>query len=233
MRPASPFQRSKRILGPCLLILYAVLCLLFALPGGSRLVDRKVWNSPQNRAQFESWSAFLQDVGVDVSPRQLQQHLWTFTRSYVGVRQAALAKLHWLPEQLGFSQSWRMFSSPQTHPSRLWLELDQGSGYHPLYVAGSKEYAWRRDLLEHHRLRKLVGRLGRSNRHSTYRAFADWLAREVAKDFPEAISLRVSAYTWKTPTPDEVPTAFSLDLPFARAEGKFARVKVFRLSKYR
>lgn len=232
MLSQSGCTRARRILGPSLLLAYAALCIFLALPSGSRLGDRKVWNSQHNQAQFQRWAGFLSDLGLDVSGKQLNAHLWSFTSSYLKTHNQLLANIRWIPEQLGVSQSWRMFSNPQTHPSRLWLELDEGNGFRPLYIAGSDQHTWRREQLEHHRLRKLTGRLGRSNRQSLYDSFGAWLARQAAHDFPHATSLRIRVYTWSTEAPGSISTANDT-VPFARANGKFARAKSFKLSKYR
>jgi hypothetical protein len=103
---------------------------------------------------------------------------------------------------VGFGQSWRMFSNPQTTPSQLWIELDSGNGFTPIYVSRSSEHVWRHSFFEHHRIRKLLGRIGRGGKDSAYEALADWIAKRAFGDYPQAKRVRVRSYTWTTPAPD-------------------------------
>lgn len=214
------------------LLTYVVACLLLSTPAGSRLGNRQVWDSQHNQDEFEAWATGLRALGVDVSTRDFQDLLWRVTTTYLGSRDRLMRPLSWLSTQLGFVQSWKMFTNPQTSPSRLWVELDTGKGFTPLFVVGSDEHTWRRDFFQHHRIRKLLGRIGRAGRSHEYNALGNWLARAAAHDFPRAKALRVSVYTWKTQSPDEdyelVP-----DPEFGRPGGRFERSKTFDLGKFR
>jgi hypothetical protein len=214
------------------LVGYASMCLAFSTPAGSRLNNRHVWASQQNQDEFHAWAAGLRRFGFNVSGRQLQDFLWDTTNAYLEHRNRWLYPFKWLPEQLGFSQSWRMFSNPQTSPSRLWVELDQGHGFTPLFIVGSTRYTWRTDFFVHHRIRKLLGRIGRAGRAPEYNELGRWLAREAAQEFPTASSLRISVYTWKTQPPSAGYTAVS-EPELGRPGGKFARRKTFALDEFR
>lgn len=216
---------------------YALLCVALATPTGSRLSNRRVWDSQHNQDEFDAWARGLNGLGFDVSGQEFQDLLWSFTNTYLKQRQLVLGPVEWAAAQLGFTQSWRMFSNPQTSPSRLWVELDTGYGFTPLFVAGSEQYTWRRDFFAHHRIRKLLGRIGRAGRAPEYDALCKWLATEAAREFPNgqfpnAVALRISMYTWKTPPPNhpfEPPSKPEL----ARPGGKFERRKLLQLAEFR
>lgn len=208
------------------LLAYAVLCLLFTLPGGSRFTSRAVWESPHNKKQFAAWAETLTQLGIETSGPGLQKRLWSATKRYSQVRDQIIEPLAWLPVQLGFAQSWRMFSNPQTTPSRLWVEVDVGQGFEPIYVSRSDLHTWRRSFFEHHRLRKLLGRIGRGGKDGAYDALAAWIAKRAFLDHPMAADVRVRVETWSTPTPESPPPwgaaqqqgEFRMERRFARPE---------------
>jgi len=220
---ARPWRQRLRTLT---LVAYAALCLVFTLPGGSRLANRQVWDSPHNRDQFSHWASTLQKFGVNVSGATLKQWLWGFTRRYVRAHSQLLRPVRWLPEQLGFGQSWRMFSNPQTTPSRLWVELDEGSGFEPIYVSRSTQHTWRQGFFEHHRIRKLLGRIGRGGRDGAYNSLAGWVAKRAFDEHPQAQTVRLRIYTWTTPSGSAEP-GFTEPPEFGRRKGKFRHERVF------
>lgn len=214
------------------LLLYAFVCLMFATPTGSRLSNKQVWDSQHNKEEFEAWASGLGALGGNLSGREFQDALWRVTTTYLERRDRLLRPLAWMSRQLGFVQSWKMFSNPQTSPSRLWIELDSGRGFTPLFVVGSDEHTWRRDFFAHHRIRKLLGRIGRAGRAPEYKALCNWIAKAAAQDFPRAQAVRVSMYTWSTRPPNEDYKQV-VEPEFGRPGGDFARVKTFDLRKFR
>ncbi len=115
-----------------------------------------------------------------------------------------------------------MFSNPQTSPSRLWVEVDQGDGFTPLFVVGSERYTWHGDFFGHHRIRKLLGRIGRAGRGPEYNELGRWLAREAAREFPDAKTLRVSV----TPGRRNHPTEPTTQCPNQNSDDPAARSHV-------
>lgn len=178
---------------------------MFTLPGGSRFTSRAVWESPHNQMQFAAWAETLTQLGIETSGPALQKRLWSATKRYSRVRDQVIEPVAWLPVQLGFAQSWRMFSNPQTTPSRLWVEVDEGHGFEPIYVSRSDVHTWRRSFFEHHRLRKLLGRIGRGGKDAAYDALAAWIADRALLDHPTAEHVRVRVETWSTPAPGSPP----------------------------
>lgn len=208
------------------LIGYVAVCLVFVLPGGARLGSRAVWDSPHNHDQFAKWANTLSGLGIDTSAEALQQSLWKLTKRYLKTHSALMRPIAWIPMQLGFGQSWRMFSNPQTTPSRLWIEADSGNGFSPLYVSRSREHTWHRQFFEHHRVRKLFGRIGRGGRDEAYVALARWTARRAFRELPAAQRVRVRMYTWATAGPGPAPNVPN-EPEFGRSRGKFRHEQVF------
>lgn len=219
-------SRTSKGLRPTLrtaaLIGYGLLCLLFVLPGGSRFTSRAVWNSAHNQRQFDVWAKTLGSLGIPTTGPRLQSQLWSVAKKYSKSRDKLLRPLRWLPEQVGFGQSWRMFSNPQTTPSQLWVEVDTGKGFSPIYVSRSSEHIWRRPLFDHHRVRKLLGRIGRGGKDEAYVAFSARIAKHALADFPDAKRVRTRIFTWTTPSPN----ASSPD-PAQFRRGKFRHERTF------
>lgn len=179
---------------------YGLLCLLFVLPGGARFTSRAVWNSAHNQRQFDAWAKTLGSLGIHTTGPRLQSELWSVTKQYSKGRDKLLRPLRWLPEQVGFGQSWRMFSNPQTTPSQLWIEVDTGDGFNPIYVSRSGEHVWRRSLFDHHRVRKLLGRIGRGGKDEAYVALSARVAKQAFVDYADAKRVRTRIFTWTTPS---------------------------------
>jgi hypothetical protein len=204
------------------LVGYGLLCLLFVLPGGSRFTSRAVWNSAHNQRQFDDWARSLGSLGIRTSGTRLQAELWSFAKTYSRDRDKLLRPLRWLPEQVGFGQSWRMFSNPQTTPSQLWVEMDTGSGFSPIYVSRSNDHTWRRSLFDHHRVRKLLGRIGRGGKDEAYVALSARVAKHAFADFPNAKRVRTRIFTWATP-----PANTSAPQPEQLCRGTFRHERTF------
>ncbi len=228
MADAVSFSRRpwRERLRTCALAAYILVCLAFTLPAGSRLANKQVWDSPHNAEQFTRWAHTLTGLGFEVSGAEMKRWLWDFTRRYLRTYSAVMRPLSWLPQQLGFGQSWRMFSNPQTTPSRLWVEADEGGGFAPIYVSRSSQHTWHAAFFEHHRVRKLLGRIGRGGRDAAYEALAAWTAKRVFEEYPRASRVRIRIYTWSTPGPEDAPR-FSDVTEFGRKGGKFRHELTF------
>lgn len=210
------------------LITVALICgALQLLPGGSRLGNREVWKTKHNQAQFAQWSEALGTLGIDLTPKQFEDELWRFVRSYLGFQRPAARALRPLSAQLGVNQSWRMFSNPQTHPARVHVDLDRGAGFAPLYVSRSDEFDWRRKQFDHNRMRKLVGRIVRKGRPRSHREFVNWIAAQTRDEFPDATRVRVRLFRWPTPSPAELAE----DAAVFDAEGRFESARVVELGE--
>ena len=182
--------------------LHAV-CVL-ALPSPGAGLRRAAWKDPTVQAEFRSWAATLSSLGLATTPASLEAFAWTAARRWVDWqgRLAVLARPY--AEVTGARQPWRMFVAPHRYPSVLHLEVDEGDGFVPVYVARSDTYTWQRRLLDHDRMRAAVFRYAWPSYEGSYRALAAFLARRARRAFPAALRFRARFAKARTPTPEEV-----------------------------
>jgi hypothetical protein len=180
--------------------------LLLALPASGRLGDRAVWESRENQLQFARWARLANKLGIARDGPELEQLLWRFTQSYLSVREVVVAPFELYQEYSGVRQGWRMFSNPQSHPAYVHVELRRAASFEPIYVSRSRQYDWRGRQLDHHRVRKLFGRIARSTEQALWEQFGAWAAQHAARDFPGALELRIWQERRATPEPGSLET---------------------------
>ena len=218
-------------------IVYVAVAAWIALPSGERLRDRALWEHPSTQQQFRAWATLLQSFGLEIEAEPLQERAWGLTQNYLELRRKWVWPVQELALQLGVDQSFRMFSNPQTTPSLLVVELDRGAGFDPIYVARASQHRWNARQLEHHRIRKLIGRVARGSYEAQWRGLTRWLARRASCDFPEGKRLRVRLYRSHTEVPHQAngPPLTRLPPPipesYARTHstGSFTRTRTLRL----
>jgi hypothetical protein len=174
---------------------------VLALPADGRLGERAVWQSRENQLQFARWARVASSLGFARTGSELEEQLWQVTQRYLRVRNVVAAPFELYASYTGIAQGWRMFSNPQSHPAYVHVELARGAGFEPIYVSRSAELGWRREQFDHHRLRKLFGRVARSTEEQVWDQFGQWAARQAARDFPDASQLRIWQERRATPEP--------------------------------
>ena len=97
-----------------------------------------------------------------------------------------------------------MFVAPQRYPARIEIEILEAAEWRTIYRERSSDHEWNRRRFDHDRMRSAFFRFGWDRYAPFYRQFAEWIAKEAARDFPEATALRIRMYRFRTPTPDEV-----------------------------
>ncbi len=232
-------HRWRWVLALC--AVYVALALWIALPGGGRLQDRSLWDHPSTQAQFRAWATLLSRFGFEADADSLRERTWSWTQRYVELRRKWVWPVHEVALQLGIDQSFRMFSNPQTVPSLLVVELDRGAGFEPIYVARSSEHRWNARQLEHHRIRKVVGRVARGGYEAQWRALTRWLARRASCDFSDGERLRVRLYRSRTEivdpgsasSPRNVAPPVPESYTRTHSAGRFTRARTLRLDKHR
>jgi hypothetical protein len=186
---------------PAFVAFHVLAMLLLALPASGRLGERAVWESRENQLQFARWAKLASKLGVARDGPELEQRLWRLTQSYLSAREVLVAPFELYAEYSGVRQGWRMFSNPQSHPAYVHVELRRGASFEPIYVSRSSQYAWRGVQLDHHRVRKLFGRIARSTEQELWEQFGAWAAQRAAQDFPDALELRIWQERRATPEP--------------------------------
>lgn len=205
-----------------LVLFHVAAVLVMCTPGPGRLLNREQWKSAESQAQFEAWAGRLGALGIDTTAAGLEAWLWARAGQYAGVRRQLERPFTPHVGRLHLYQGWSLFSQPQRHPVRLHIDVDEGTGWRPIYVQGSGQHRWRAAQLRHHRLRKLIGRVARRKNLGSYPRLVDWLSRAAVRDFPAAAQLRVRLYRYRTAPPGG-------DL----AGGRFTDERTFDLGRLR
>jgi hypothetical protein len=194
---------------PAFVGFHGLAVLLLALPASGRLGDRAVWESRENQLQFARWAQLANKLGIARDGPELEQLLWRLTQRYLHARASFVAPFELYRNYSGVGQGWRMFSNPQSHPAYVHIELRRAASFEPIYVSRSSRYDWRAGQLDHHRVRKLFGRIARSTEQELWAQFGVWAAQRAAQDFPDALELRIWQERRATPEPGrpEAPAA--------------------------
>jgi len=176
---------------------------LVSLPSVGGGMRRSAWRTPTVQAEFDAWTARLQGLGLAVDREGLEDRLWAFASGYEDGRDKVLGVFE--PYyRLGTWQSWRMFVAPHRFPARLEIEIGEGQGWTPVYVARSSTHDWLAGALDHDRFRAATFRYGWAHYRVARHKFVDWVALRAAEDFPEAQSVRVSFVRYRTGSPEDV-----------------------------
>lgn len=155
-------------------------------------------------------------VGWEIDQAQATDRAFVWGRALLDGRKTLLSPFRWYYRATGAKQGWRMFGYLNRRPARLELELNQGEGYRPLYVARSNEHTWRRGLLDQERSRAFINDYSWRSDKKDYDRFCIWVAGEVALEFPDALGLACQMRTMPIPEPEAL-----------RASGALAPGKVF------
>lgn len=108
------------------------------------------------------------------------------------VRNAVLSPVSFVPEQLQFSQHWRLFSSASGARFLMWVELRTSADapWQLLYRPHDPEHSWMDEALEYRRVRGNWNP-SRKGPNRGYEDFATWIARRVFEERPDARVVRV------------------------------------------
>lgn len=179
--------------------------LVGSVPAPSDAMSRAAWKDPTVQDEFAAWAELLSRLGLAVEPAQLQQ---VASRLFVGWMRfmgAAMIPFRGYSELTGTIQAWSMFVAPHRYPSRLHVDISEAGGdWRPIYVARSREWVWRKGLLDHMRFRSAIFRYAWPQYFGYFRQFATWLAAEAARDFPAATHIRVRMYKCRSCSPKEI-----------------------------
>jgi len=187
---------------------------------------RSAWSDPSVVTEFRSWTRRLNNMGIAITQAELEDRLWDFGTQYMSARKVVLAPFTPYYRAAGTRQSWRMFVSAQHHPSRLFIELQEGSEWRLIYEQNTPGATWMKGFLEHDRVRSATFRYSWKPYAGAYKNFGRWLAEVAAEDFPEAVAMRTRWYRAQTPSPEQV---LSGDIP----EGTFHSQQVYPLAPIR
>lgn len=183
-----------------LVALHVLAVVVLSCPSSGQLTDARRWSSANTRVEMQRWSALLSEWGIHTTPEQLTVRLRSWAHTYARARRHIAAPLDRYAEISGVRQGWSMFASPQKVPAELHVDVREGSTWRPLVRPWDTALDWRLQARDHHRVRKILGRLARSFRQDRYEGLARWLATAAAHDFPEVHQVRVAVWRSRSPT---------------------------------
>ncbi|MCA9714983.1 MAG: hypothetical protein H6713_12630 [Myxococcales bacterium] len=215
-RPLSAWDHARA----ALIALHVLAIVALAFPSRGALTNKAAWRSKNTQADFAAWTAGLNRAGVEITPQEFEAWLWSLAERYGRARDRVTRPVQPYARYLGLEQSWQMFASPQRHPGELHVDIRVDGEWRPIYRSRSREYTWRRGQLDYHRMRKYVGRFARGIVPGHYNPLARALARAAASDFPEAESIRVRLYRYRSLPPDRVRAG-------ERPEGRYEHTRVY------
>lgn len=204
-RPAdSPMLARVRARWPTirgiLVALHVLAVVVLSCPSSGQLTDSKRWQAANTRVEMERWSERLRGWGIDTTPQSLTATLRGWADSYARARRRFAGPFDLYAEATGVRQGWSMFASPQKVTAELHVDVRVGDAWRPLVRPWDPSLDWRLHARAHHRVRKALGRLGRSFREDRYEGLARWLATMAARDFPDVVEVRVAMWRQRSPT---------------------------------
>lgn len=199
-----------------LVALHVLAVVLVAVPAPEGGMNRNAWKDPTVQAEFASWAGRLAAMGLELSPSELEDRLWTLAERWSKGRSIVLKPIRPYTRYAGTGQPWRMFVAPHTHPSRLFIELREEGEWRTIFVARDPTRTWRAEQLDHDRARAALFRYAWPGYSRSWKLMASWLAERAAEDFPEATHVRLSFARQRTPSPEEVRTGVEPEVRFER-----------------
>lgn len=187
------------------LVLHVVAVLLLALPSVGGLLSRSAWREPSVQEEFASWAGMLSSVGIQRTPEQLEEQLWSLATGYREVHRSLIAPARPYAVWLGTGQGWMMFPAPEQNPATLQIDVEIDGVWKPIYRARSAKYPWRRDFFDQDRIRTLMFHYTwpHLRRRGLFLDLQRWLGPWLAEDFPQATQARIRFWRQPTPTPEQ------------------------------
>lgn len=217
--PATRWERVRAVL----IALHVLAVIVLALPSGAEFTNKRNWTNKNMRADLAAWANRF-----GTTPTELEATIKSYAKYYVVAHRWMIRPVLPYKRYLGVRQGWSMFSSPQRHPGEYRVEIQRGDSkeWIPIYRSRSEEYNWRAKQFDHDRLRKYVGRFGRGFVRKNYNALGRWVATNAARDFPDAVRVRVRVYRTRTLHPARVAAG-------ERSSGRHENVRYFKAEALR
>lgn len=201
--PATGRARWWPQLRAALLLLHLVAVLLAALPAPVGTDRHSAYQTRQAQAELKRITNQLEGIGVELTPKELEDLLVDSSKQILGVRKAILAPFVPYRDLLGTRQDYRMFSGTSRMSDRLHVEVREDGAWRTVFMTRDPQYPWLRSALDHELGRSMLYRYAEPRYRKRYRAFATWLGRRAAVDFPTADRLRVEWIPSRAPSPSE------------------------------
>jgi len=182
--------------------LFAIVAMALPAPGGG--MNRSSWREPTVRDELDNWYGRFQVVGFSGSREQFEDELYDRAKQLMDLRKAVLSPFDLYYRHCGTYQSWRMFVAPHKYPAALHIEVKENGDWRKIYVERSSEYTWKAREFSNDRFRSAIFRLSWPGYKKVYQQFADWTAKEVGEEFPDATEVRLTFERGRTLSAEEV-----------------------------
>lgn len=202
-----------------LLLLHLAAVVLAALPAPVGTDRHSAYRTRHAQAELKRVTEQLEGIGVELTPKELEDLLVDTSKQVLTVRKAVLAPFAPYRDLLGTRQGYRMFSGTSRLSDRLHVEVREEGAWRTVFLTRDPEYPWLRSALDHELGRSMLYRYSEPRYRKRYRAFAAWLARRAAVDFPAADRLRVGWIPTRAPS----PAAARAGIPRADDEPRWVR----------
>ena len=167
-------------------------------------VKKKHVFSPSGRDELRRWVQVLDQVGLELTVKELGDAVVDVAQPFTEARQLALTPFKPWYRLTGTGQRWGVFAYPDTRPHRLTIACDRGDGWETLFAAGDPDHAWASVRLRHRRMRGVWdGVAKRKKPGRVYEDFVDLVASWVADEHPSCTELRVSYWQLHAVGPGE------------------------------
>jgi hypothetical protein len=181
---------------------FAVVLMAIPAPGGG--MNKSAWQDPTVQNEFATWTEVLNNIGVDITQVELEDHLWVLAQGYMKQRNAVLDPLRPYYRYTGSQQSWRMFVAPHIWPSRLRIDIQESGEWRTVYLARDPDLDWRERQFGHDRMRSAIFRFSWKQYRGSYNSFTRWVADRAAEDFPNASHVRCQLIKQQTASAERV-----------------------------
>lgn len=209
MRPSTQsIARAWRHVRVWLVGLHVVAILVMAIPNTGPGLNRSSWRNQTVQDELETWAERLSSLGIEVTPKALEDWAYAQAKRMHTMRSGITAPFEPYRHYVGVRQPWNMFVAPHRHPAVLVVDVRVEGKWRPLYRVRSDEYDYRRAFFDHDRIRAMLFRYGWPVYRTSYDNFARWLAKQIARDVPEADKARMLLERVPTPTPEQAREGF-------------------------
>lgn len=229
-RPSEPPSRLRRAwphLRALLILVHLVAISLAALPRVSApALTKSARQSPAARAEIAAWTERLASWGVEVEPEVLEQRSLELLEGWLELRTTLNSPFRPYIATFGLRQPWMLFPGADRFPAQLVIELEREGSWETVQTLYPTSGPWKARLARNTRVHGVVYSASWPVHRSHYDELGRWLAREAARDFPEATRLRLSIERGHMRSPEQVREGF---VPEVRTH----QARTFELESYR
>jgi len=179
---------------------------IYALPVPPALTPERL-STPLRQRELQEWSATLTAVGLPISPEDLGDRMTRLTTTTASVHRALKAPFRPITRLTGTNQSWPLFGSATTHPTRLTVEVVRSGQRQVWFRRLDPEHPWLQERFRYRRLRGIYDLTPGARTSGTYRRFAQGVADWAFDAVPEVSEVHIYleetplAYPWEPPLP--------------------------------